>query len=83
MTRNDFLKLTGLFSLVFILWITGAMLIDHNINAENGDIKESFNLRGVFGDKFGAINTLFSGFAFAGIIFTILIQIKDSKLKRF
>jgi hypothetical protein len=34
-------------------------------------------LRGQFGDKFGAINALFSGFAFAGIIFTLLLQRQD------
>jgi hypothetical protein len=31
-------------------------------------------VRGQFGDKFGAINSLFAGLAFAGIIFTILLQ---------
>jgi hypothetical protein len=34
-------------------------------------------LRGQFGDQFGAVNALFSGFAFAGIIFTILLQRSD------
>jgi hypothetical protein len=33
--------------------------------------------RGQFGDQFGAVNALFSGFAFAGIIFTILLQRSD------
>lgn len=33
--------------------------------------------RGQFGDKFGAINSLFAGLAFAGIIFTILLQRGD------
>ena len=30
--------------------------------------------RGLFGDMFGAMNALFSGLAFAGIIYTILMQ---------
>jgi hypothetical protein len=30
--------------------------------------------RGTFGDMFGAVNALFSGLAFAGLIYTILIQ---------
>ena len=38
--------------------------------------------RGVFGDSFGAINSLFSGLAFAGIIYTILLQRKELKLQR-
>ena len=43
--------------------------------------------RGTFGDMFGAVNTLFSAFAFAGIIFAILLQRQElnllsSELKR-
>lgn len=30
--------------------------------------------RGLFGDMFGAMNALFSGLAFAGIVYTILFQ---------
>ena len=30
--------------------------------------------RGVFGDQFGAVNALFSGLAFAGLIYTIFLQ---------
>lgn len=35
-----------------------------------------------FGDSFGGINTLFSGLAFAGIIYTILLQKKELRLQR-
>jgi uncharacterized membrane protein len=38
--------------------------------------------RGSFGDSFGVINSLFSGLAFAGIIYTILLQRKELKLQR-
>lgn len=38
--------------------------------------------RGTLGDMFGTINALFSGLAFAGIIFTILLQRKELKLQR-
>ena len=37
---------------------------------------------GLFGDKFGALNTLFTGFAFAGLVATLFyqqVQIKDAK----
>lgn len=37
---------------------------------------------GVFGDMFGAINSLFSGFALAGIIYTILLQREELSLQR-
>ncbi|MFX3633700.1 MAG: putative phage abortive infection protein [Candidatus Pristimantibacillus sp.] len=39
----------------------------------------SWTNSGEFGDTFGALNTLFSGLAFAGIITTILIQQKQIK----
>ena len=37
---------------------------------------------GQFGDMFGAVNTLFSGLAFAGIIYTILLQRNELSLQR-
>lgn len=45
--------------------------------------KKSFgDLFGTFGDSFGALNTLFSGFAFAGIIISIVLQSKELKATR-
>ncbi len=38
--------------------------------------------RGTIGDMFGAINALFSGFAFAGLIYTILLQREELLLTR-
>lgn len=38
--------------------------------------------RGTFGDQFGAVNALFSGLAFAGLIYTIILQRHDLKLQR-
>ncbi|MDR6554663.1 hypothetical protein [Paenibacillus qinlingensis] len=38
--------------------------------------------RGTFGDMFGAVNSLFSGLAFAGIIYTIYLQRKELTLQR-
>ena len=38
--------------------------------------------RGTFGDQFGAVNALFSGLAFAGLIVTILLQRRDLRLQR-
>lgn len=34
--------------------------------------------QGTFGDRFGAVNALFSGLAFVGIIYTIIIQRRES-----
>lgn len=38
--------------------------------------------QGQFGDQFGAVNALFSGLAFAGLIFTIILQKKELALQR-
>ncbi|MEK7638956.1 MAG: hypothetical protein AAB388_02210 [Patescibacteria group bacterium] len=38
--------------------------------------------RGLFGDSFGALNALFSGFAFLGIIYTIILQTQELGLQR-
>lgn len=42
----------------------------------------SWENRGQFGDMFGALNTLFSGLAFAGIIYAIILQKKELVLQR-
>ena len=47
--------------------------IDHFIEESN---------RGVFGDKFGAINSFFSGLAVAGLIYTIYLQKEELRLQR-
>ena len=38
--------------------------------------------RGQFGDMFGAVNALFSGFAFAGLIITLILQRRELELQR-
>ena len=38
--------------------------------------------RAQFGDSFGAVNALFSGLAFAGLIYTIFLQRKELQLQR-
>lgn len=37
--------------------------------------------RGTFGDQFGAINALFSGLAFAGMVYTLYLQRKDNEMQ--
>lgn len=38
--------------------------------------------RGTIGDMFGAVNALFSGFAFLGLIYTIILQKNELSLQR-
>lgn len=40
------------------------------------------DIRGTFGDQFGAVNALFSGLAFTGLIYTIILQRRDLTLQR-
>ena len=58
---------------VFAIWLLSWILIDVFIADSD---------RGTFGDKFGAINALFSGLAFAGLIVTLLYQKEELKLQR-
>src|SRR5687768_11808438 len=60
--------------LVSIAWLLYAILIPR--------VYSEMTERGQFGDSFGALNTLFSGFAFAGIIFTIILQKRELALQR-
>ncbi|MEW4425986.1 hypothetical protein AB1I68_00665 [Paenibacillus pabuli] len=50
---------------IFVVWAGSGWAINTWINA---------SYRGTFGDMFGAVNALFSGFAFAGLIYTIAVQ---------
>lgn len=41
-----------------------------------------WQVRGQFGDMFGAVNTLFSGLALVGLVYAILLQRQDLELQR-
>lgn len=43
---------------------------------------DSWEIRGQVGDSFGVITTLFSGLAFAGLIYTIYLQRNELQLQR-
>lgn len=45
-------------------------------------IGPDMSTRGQFGDMFGGLNALFTGLAFAAVIYTILLQRKDLELQR-
>lgn len=60
--------------LVIILWLIGWLVIDCYF--------PKFNQTGTFGDKFSAINSLFSGLAFAGVIATLWMQKEDLKIQQ-
>lgn len=61
---------------ISLIWMGAWWWIDNYIISSTPSDSDAA-VRGQFGDKFGAINALFSGFAFAGIIFTIFLQRRD------
>lgn len=61
-------------SCVLLLYLLSWLCIDLFIDCPNE--------RGTFGDKFGAINSFFSGLAVAGLICTIYLQKKELGLQR-
>ncbi len=52
----------GVAVVVVVAWIASAIILSGNPN------------RGTIGDMFGAVNALFSGLAFAGVVVAILLQ---------
>jgi len=74
MQMKDYKPFIIFLLLIFILWLSSFIILPYII-----PIEES---RGLFGDSFGALNTLFSGMAFAGIIATIILQRNELQLQR-
>ena len=66
--------LVGLLTVVVLLWHWIPTMLNNNVT----DLSE----RGQYGDSYGSVNALFTGLAFAGLIFTILLQQREIKLQR-
>lgn len=71
-----------LFFVVFILWAGSAIVIRYVLPFVPEDSESIWSVRGTFGDMFGAVNALFSGLAFAGMIITLILQRKEFALQR-
>jgi len=67
-------KLLLLITSVLLIYITAEIAIYFGF--------KDWTERGTFGDSFGAINALFSGLAFSGLIFTIYLQREELGLQR-
>lgn len=74
--RDALILLLILGGVVFV-WYYISNWIDSHITAGTILEQQIAAVRGQFGDKFGAVNALFSGLAFAGIIITLLLQRRD------
>ena len=54
---------------VIFVFLFSWFLLDYSINVSEK--------RGQFGDQFGVVNAFFTGLAFAGLIYTIILQKKS------
>ena len=72
--KSRFGVLTLLIILVIVIWVLSAIGIIFYL--------DDWSERGTFGDLFGAVNALFSGLAFAGLIYTIILQKRDLEMQR-
>jgi hypothetical protein len=59
---------------IVVLWVLSATLIMAAVR--------DWPSRGAFGEMFGAIEALFSGLAFAGVIATVYLQMRELALQR-
>lgn len=66
--------LAYLIVVVITLWVSSAVVTAY--------VFSDWSVSGTFGDAFGSINALFSGLAFAGLIYTILLQRKELYMQR-
>jgi hypothetical protein len=70
-------KYLFIFLAVFLVWIAYQVWLPHIPGFI--EQKDKFAIAGTFGDSYGALNTLFSGLAFAGIIVSIFLQSQELK----
>ena len=63
-----------LFTIVIIIWLALGFFVYYYLLA--------WTERGAFGDMFGAVNALFSGLAFAGILIALYMQKHELELQR-
>ena len=66
--------LVAMAAAVVVIWATSGIVVHYFF--------PTWADSGTFGDTFGAINALFSGLAFAGLIYTVLLQRNELALQR-
>lgn len=67
----------SLVMVVFLIWAGTWLGVFHYLPSP-----DDWQKRGQFGDLFGSVNALFSGLAFAGILYTIYLQRQELSLQR-
>lgn len=75
-----------LFSFVLVVWALALYFLNGAVwDGVPYSVPFIYSLvgdRGTFGDMFGAVNALFSGLAFAGLICTLIVQMQELKAQR-
>lgn len=64
---------------VFFIWKTWTDTWPTALPDDTG--QKILAIQGQYGDSFGALNALFTGFAFAGVAFTIFLQLSDARVR--
>ena len=72
--KNESWITVGILTAIFLCWVLAPFILNIFLNSPEQ--------RGMFGDSYGALNSLFSGLAFAGVIIAILLQRKELILQR-
>ncbi len=72
--KNAYTPLVYMSAVVIVIWVLSGVGI-YFIGSDWGE-------RGTIGDMFGAVNALFSGLAFVGLIYTIILQREEIRMNR-
>jgi hypothetical protein len=67
---------------LLIVLMTGAVAICIGFSIILISLVDTWDHRGQFGDMFGALNAVFSGLAFAGVIYAIMLQREEMRSSR-
>ncbi len=66
----------------FVLFVTVILIVCVIFGVVVFRCIDTWEHRGLFGDMFGALNALFSGAAFAGVVYAIILQRRELAMQR-
>lgn len=67
---------------VQLAWTIEGLLVPQSSTEDMSKFEEIGSKYGAFGDSYGSLNTLFTGFAFSGLIISIFIQLLELRQTR-
>jgi len=72
----------SIFTAVILVWLNSPYILSIIFSVSSDENNSLLENTALFGDSYGAINTLFSGLAFLGVIYAIILQQKELELTR-